>query len=150
MYEVRGDSQEFLGIVSAKARLAHHVPAGEHLFMVVAENADFMVANVESGKTYYTLVAARPGVWKARFSLIPIHNDPAEKYNLHDPQFASWVKDTHFVELLDSGREWYKAHADNISQKRRDYMAKWDARSPEDKKQQTLHARDGVDRPVSP
>ena len=149
VYEVRGDSQEFLGIVSAKTKLARHVPPGEHLFMVVAENADFMAANVEAGKTYHVLVAARPGVWKARFSLIPIHNDPAEKYNLADPQFADWVKGTHFVELLDSGREWYKAHADNISQMRRDYMTKWDARSPESKKQQMLHAKDGVESPAS-
>ncbi|MDR0354013.1 MAG: DUF2846 domain-containing protein [Opitutaceae bacterium] len=149
LYEVRGDAQEFLGIVSAKTKLAHHVPAGEHLFMVVAENADFMAANVEAGKTYYVLVSARPGVWKARFSLIPIHNDPAEKYNLTDPQFANWVKSTHFVELLDSGRKWYEDHANNISQMRRDYMAKWDARSPESKKQQILHAKDGVETPAS-
>lgn len=40
--------------------------------MVVSEAADFMDAELETGKTYYALVTPRLGVWKARFSLRPM------------------------------------------------------------------------------
>jgi len=147
VYEVRDGSQDFIGIVSAKTKIAYNVPAGEHLFMVVSENADFLIAHVQSGKTYYALVSPRPGVWKVRFSLLPIHNDPAAKYNLNGQDFADWSSETHFVEVNNDGRQWYQENANDISDKRKEYMAKWDRKSPEDKASLILHEKDGVTAP---
>lgn len=150
IYEVHGDNQDFIGIVSAKTKVAYNVPAGEHLFMVVAENADFMIAHVQPGKTYYALVSPRMGVWKARFSLLPIHNDPAAKYNLNGQEFADWNKATNFVELNDGGRQWYQDNAASVSDKRKDYMVKWNSMLPEDKANLILNEKDGVSAAPAP
>lgn len=144
VYEVKNDTEELVGIVSAKSKVAHNVPSGEHLFMVVSEGADFMSATVEAGKTYHVLVAPRVGFWKARFSLIPIHNDPAEKYNINGSEFAGWNSSTQFVELKDSGREWYRQNAADIARKRKNHLERWNALSAENKARKILYASDGV------
>src|SRR5690348_12397408 len=85
VYDTHGAGNEFIGIVSAKTKVAYQAAPGNHLFMVIGENADFMNADLQAGKTYYVLVSPRMGAWKARFSLLPIHDDASAKYNTQSP-----------------------------------------------------------------
>jgi hypothetical protein len=144
VYDVTGGKTTFGGIVSTKTRVSMHVPAGEHLFMVVAENADFMNATLDAGKSYYVLVKPRMGMWKARFSLIPIHRDPSAKYNLDSADFTKWKSASQPVEKTPAADAWYAQHHADIEAKRLDYMQKWDRMLPQDKAVLTLHAEDGA------
>jgi hypothetical protein len=144
VYHIKDGKEEFIGIVSTGTKVAYNVPPGEHLFMVIAENADFMIANMLPNKTYYALVSPRMGVWKARFSLLPIHNDPAAKYNLNGDDFIKWMGSTKFVELVESGRQWYRENAADVAEKRAGYMVKWNRMLPVDKANLILHEKDGV------
>lgn len=111
---------------------------------VIAENADFMDAEVEAGKTYYVLVAPRMGMFKARFSLLPIHNDAAAKYSIRSERFTEWQRDTYWVENGATARAWYESSKVSIDRKRLAYQRKWNGRTAEDKAELYLHARDGV------
>ena len=51
---------DFIGILSGKTKVAHLTEPGEKLFMVIGENADFMKATLEAGKTYYALKTEKP------------------------------------------------------------------------------------------
>ena len=144
VYRTEGSGNELIGIVSANTKTAYLAEPGEHLFMVVAENADFVNATVEAGKTYYVLVSPRMGVWKARFSLLPIHNDPAAKYSLNSAEFLEWQRDTRWVEKSPAADAWYVSHEADIAAKQADYMQKWNEASAEQKAELTLHAKDGV------
>lgn len=144
VYHLNNGKEEFIGIVSTGTKVAYNVPPGEQLFMVVAENADFMIAHMLPNKTYYALVSPRIGMWKARFSLLPIHNDPAAKYNLNGEEFIKWMASTKFVELAASGRTWYQENAASVAEKRADYLVKWNRMLPEDKASLILHEKDGV------
>lgn len=144
VYDVTGGQTTFGGIVSTKTSVQMQVPAGEHLFMVIAENADFMNAKLDAGKTYYVLVMPRIGVWKARFSLIPIHNDASAKYNLQSKDFADWKQSSEPVVKTPGADAWYQQNKADIEAKRLDYMKKWDRMDPEHKAELTLHAQDGV------
>ncbi|HUA79101.1 MAG TPA: hypothetical protein VL997_01925 [Dyella sp.] len=144
VYDVTGGQTVFGGIVSSKTSVQMQVPAGEHLFMVIGENADFMNADLSAGKTYYVWVRPRMGVWKARFSLIPIHNDPQAKYNLQSSDFADWKRDSVPVVKNAGADTWYQQNKADIESKRLDYMKKWDRMDPQDKAELTLHASDGV------
>jgi hypothetical protein len=143
VYNVTGE-QEFIGIVSSGTKIAHAVTPGKHLFMVIGENADFMDAEVEGGKTYYVLVAPRSGFFKARFSLLPIHSDAAAKYSIRSERFDTWHKDTYWVENGVTAQQWYEGAKQSVNQKRIVYLRKWRARSAADKAELYLHARDGV------
>lgn len=144
VYEVQGADNDFIGIVSANTKIAHLVEPGEHLFMVVGENADFVNANVEAGKTYHVLVSPRMGVWKARFSLLPIHNDADAKYSLQSADFLEWQRGTRWVQTTPSADAWYQSHKADITAKQADYTQKWNEASAEQKAELTIHAEDGV------
>lgn len=144
VYDTSGGHDTFIGVVSARTKVAYEATPGTHLFMVVGENADFMNADLVAGKTYYVLVKPRMGMWKARFSLIPIHDDASAKYNVKSTDFAEWQQATHFVTTSPAANAWYEGHAADISAKQAEYMQKWNAASDEQKAELTLHANDGT------
>ena len=144
VYDTGEASDRFIGIVSSKTKIAWQAEPGDHLFMVVAENADFMIAHLEAGKTYCALVSPRMGVWKARFSLLPVHNDTAAKYNLHSADFQEWMQSTSWVRNTAESEAWFKEHEGGIREKKVDYLRKWNAADPQQHNELTLAASDGV------
>lgn len=140
-----GDKQDtFIGIVSAKTKIAYQAEPGDHLFMVVAENADFMVAHLDAGKTYYTLVSPRMGMWKARFSLLPIHNQAGAKYSMQSADFREWMAKTDWVTVTPAAEQWYQEHAADIRAKKVDYLHRWDTADAQQRAELTLPADDGI------
>jgi len=146
VYDVTDGEVEFIGIVSAGTRINHAVVPGEYRFMVVAENADFMEARLDGDRTYYALVSPRMGVWKARFSLLPIRNDPDAKYSLLGNRFERWMERTDWVTMTDSAQSWFESNEDNVRYKYRRHLEKWNEKSPEDVAILTLDRVDGVAR----
>lgn len=144
VYDATRPQEEFIGVVSANTKVAHQAEPGRHLFMVVGENADFVNATLDAGKTYYILVSPRMGMWKARFSLLPIHPDPAAKYSLASEDFRKWQAGTRFVERSPAADAWYRQHAASVSQKRAEYMVRWNGASAEQMAELTVHPEDGI------
>ncbi len=144
VYDTGETSDQFIGIVSSKYKIAWQAEPGDHLFMVVGENADFMIAHLDAGKTYYALVSPRMGVWKARFSLLPIHSDSAAKYNIHSADFRDWMQSTSWVRNTAESEQWFKANEGSIREKKLDYLLKWNAADPMQREELTLNAADGV------
>jgi hypothetical protein len=147
VYDITGDQTVLIGVLGPKDKIAYQVAPGAHRFMVVAENADFMEATLDAGKTYHAVVRARPGVWKARFSLLPIHATSADQYNLQDPEFQKWEAASEWVERTERADAWFAEHQASIEEKRSDYLAKWDRMAPNDKAELILNAGDGVATP---
>jgi len=144
VYDAPDAETRFIGIIQNKQRVAYQAEPGQHRFMVIAENADFVDATLEAGKTYYVLVSPRMGAWKARFSLLPIHNDPAAEESLHSADFKEWMAKTQLVEATESNLAWYERTKANIEEKKADYLKKWNVMLPADKAELTLKAEDGV------
>lgn len=144
VYDASQPAEEFIGIVSGKTKIAHQAEPGKHLFMVIGENADFVNATLDADKTYYVLVSPRMGVWKARFSLLPIHNDTAAKYSLKSADFPKWQAATHFVEKSADAETWYQQNAASVKAKRADYMQKWNQASAEQLQELTVLPSDGI------
>lgn len=144
VYDAPDSDTQFIGVVQNKQKIAYQATPGPHRFMVIAENADFMDANLEAGKTYYVLVSPRMGVWKARFSLFPIRQDSADEYNLKSADFKAWQAKTDFVVTAPDGQAWYEDHKDSVAEKKADYLKKWNVMLAADKAELTLNAEDGV------
>lgn len=144
VYDAPDSDTHFIGVVQNKQKIAYQATPGPHRFMVIAENADFMDANLEAGKTYYVLISPRMGVWKARFSLFPIHQDSADEYNLKSADFREWQAKTYFIVTAPDGQAWYEDNKDSVAEKKADYLKKWNVMLPADKAELTLNAGDGV------
>jgi hypothetical protein len=143
VYDITGDQTRLIGVLGPKDKIAYQVDAGAHRFMVVAENADFMEATLDAGKTYYAEVRARPGVWKARFSLLPIHATSADQYNLQGAEFKEWNDKSEWVERTERADAWFAEHGASVEEKKHDYLEKWDRMDANDKAELILHAEDG-------
>ncbi len=135
VFDISTDENMLVGIVSAKKKVAFKTRPGKHLFMVVGENADFMKADLDAGKTYYALVHPRMGVWKARFSLGPVSK------NVNQKQLDSWLTTCKYTENTDGSYKWAEQHASNIQKMRVGYMKKWNSRP--DSSKPMLNPEDG-------
>ena len=120
VFELVDDNPELIGIVAAKKKVAYNLGPGEHLFMVIGESADFMKADIQAGKRYYVLVTPRMGVWKARFSLKPIHKD-----ELDSEKLTKWGKECHWVEKTYESDQWADSNMHSIQSKKVKYMETW-------------------------
>ncbi|MCP3931148.1 MAG: hypothetical protein GY705_18850 [Bacteroidetes bacterium] len=120
VFEIQNKKPSLVGIVASKKKVSYQVDPGKRLFMVVGESADFMSADLLPGKTYYANVVARMGVWKARFSLKPIHNK-----GLQTEKFKKWLNDCNWVELSPISDTWAKKNITDIQKKYNKYYPKW-------------------------
>ena len=137
VFELIDDDPKLIGIVAAKKKVAYNLGLGEHLFMVIGESADFMKADILPGKTYYVVITPRMGVWKARFSLKPIHKDETDSKNL-----AKWEKECHWVEKTNASDQWADSNMPSIQNKKVKYMETWLQR-PENERP-ILRTEDGL------
>jgi Protein of unknown function (DUF2846). len=144
VYDVTAGKTTFGGVVSAKTQVSMTLPAGEHQLMVVGESADFLDATLVAGKTYYVLVTPRMGVWKARFSLIPIRSDGTSEYSMGSDKFAKWRAACAPAWKAPAADAWYAEHRADVEAKRVEYLEKWNRKSPDEKAERTLRAQDGV------
>ena len=80
LYEVTDDEIRFLGIISNETKMAVMITPGEHLFMVVSDNAEFMRADLLPDRTYYSYVKPGFGASRPKFTLWPLSTDSDAKF----------------------------------------------------------------------
>ena len=120
VFEVRGNQPVLAGILAQKEKMAYQLDPGEHLFMVIAESADFMSAELEAGRVYHALVTPRMGAWRARFSLRPIHAPM-----LDSREFEAWDSACQWVVKLPESDQWARDNMPSIRSKQTRYYQKW-------------------------
>lgn len=145
LYRVTAESQEFIGLLHKHQKLAYDAPAGESLFMVIGgENADFLEAHLDAGKTYYAFIEPRTGWIRPRYSLLAVRHGKAGAYALEDPDFPEWLSKCTAVTPSDEDRAWYDHNRPSVEKKRAAFLKKWNARDEEFKDRQRLEPADGL------
>lgn len=145
IYEVTNGETKFIGIMANKKRITYKTTPGKHTFMVVSEAADFMEAELEGGKRYYSIVTPRMGAWKARFSMWPIRNDGASKYHVGSKDFSKWMKKSKDHVPGDKDFKWYEKHQESVEKKKDKYWPVWLEKTPDELAERTLKPEDGLD-----
>ena len=128
VFEIDNTKPKLAGIVAAKKKVAYQVAPGNHLFMVVGESADFMSAELEANKTYYAVVTPRMGMWKARFSLMPMHADKLDSKQLKD-----WLDECVWVETSPDSDRWASENSTDIQNKYNKYYPAWMGKAPSER-----------------
>lgn len=144
VYDVTGGKTQFIGILSNGTKVAYPTTPGHHTFMVVSEAADFMEADLAPGKTYYSMVIPRMGMWKARFSPWPVARDPKAEYSSQSSDFKDWIADTKLMTNSPKSLSWFESNKTSVESKRVEYWPVWQKKSAADVELRTLHAADGL------
>jgi len=129
------DDQALVAVLMDYTYAAYQTTPGKHRFMVVSEAADFMDADLEAGKVYFGLVNVRMGVWRGRFSLVPV--TPHDKDWQH---VRKWLSGSRRVTLNTAGMSWGQDHAHSVQQKHDAFLPKWLAKN----ERPTLYQEDGI------
>ena len=117
VFDVTESQPIFVGIVSSTSKLAYASAPGARRFMVLSESADFMDAQLLPGKTYYALVTPRMGMWKARFSLRPVHAD--------DSELADQLKSCSWIGNTPASTAWAAENERSIETKLDENLPRW-------------------------
>jgi len=143
LYDVTDGDIKFIGVIVNGVKLAYSTTPGEHTFMVVSEAADFMEADLSSGKNYFSLVTPRMGAWKARFSLWPIKNDPTARYHTDMTEFDQWLTNTKLSTNSEKSQAWYQQNKNSVKAKYDKYWPAWQQKADSDIAKRTLVPTDG-------
>lgn len=96
------DSDNFIGVLTAKSYIQYLTEPGEHWFLGRAENWSCVKANLEAGKNYYILGNVFPGVWKARVAF-----DPINAGDKSQDQIDQWLKQLKPIGIIEEKRDSY-------------------------------------------
>lgn len=146
VYDITDEQIKFIGVMNNDTRISYEVAPGKHHFMVIGESADFMSADMVAGKTYYTIVSPRMGVWKARFSFRPVRREGVGKgdFTHGSAAFEKWRSTTTLVENNDATMNWYKANEASVLEKYNKYWPAWNAKKESARAAQHMDPEDGM------
>lgn len=144
IYEITDGKNIFIGNLKNNRKIVYKTTPGKHTFMVASEAADFMNAELIAGKTYYSIVTPRPGIFKPRFSMNPIRNDGSSKFNTTKKRFSKWKENTKETLLTDKAIARQAKRESCIFKKKDKFWKKWIEKSTEELALSTLNPEDGV------
>jgi hypothetical protein len=144
LYELNGESREFLGALGPKTKMVVNVDAGGHLFMLnQAGLGQFVQANVAAGKRYYVMTRF---VYGRGLQLRPVRPaGGAPEFTVGNPRFREWINESQLVAKTadaDAFVEKYKPQIDEAQQRG---MKEWQAKRDDQRAELTLNREDSVD-----
>src|SRR5262249_49357875 len=92
---------KFIGLIHSKTFIPADVDPGKHEFIVEAENAGFLKAEVEAGKIYVVQVSIHMGAMKAR-----THFETARTGSEALEEFLKEQKNLRAVTTTEEGTKW--------------------------------------------
>ncbi|HNB42573.1 MAG TPA: hypothetical protein PLL72_00105 [Burkholderiaceae bacterium] len=123
VFRVGGDgAASLIGIMASSTKLAYQAEPGQHLFMAIGEDAGFMTANLQAGRTYYVLIDSQSGHWKARFAL-----EPVKPALVDSGDFRNSLANCVWVEKTADSEQWAHDNRNSIEGKRAKHYPKWQA-----------------------
>lgn len=141
VFEVNDGKLTFIGQLPDGSKIAHRTSPGRKVYMAYGDAADFMIANVIAGKTYYSIV--RPNWGTGGFAPTPVRADGTTKFNMQDSAFKKWL-DSDLLEKKPTADAWFEERQEKYDAIYEDYWQRFQRKSPEQQLERTLRPEDGV------
>lgn len=142
LFEINNGELKLVGGLPNGSKIAHITDPGEKVYMAYGTAADFMIANIEKGKTYYSIV--RPNWGSGAFIPTPIKNDGTTSYHTKAIEFDKWVSDTKLLVMKPDANEWFQRNKEKYQQIYERYWKKFSTKTTSQKQQRTLMPSDGM------
>ena len=143
LFEIAKGKIKFIGSIPMGSKIVYETTPGKKVFMAYGMAADFMIAYVRAGKTYYSIV--RPNWGTGGFAPTPVRTDGTSDFNTSTPDFKEWVSGTELLEPVPAkAREWFKKEQKNILTVYKEYWQRYQTKNPNEKAASTLGPLDGM------
>ena len=141
MFEVVGGELRYIGQLPTGKKLVYETTPGKKVFMAWGTAADFMLANLDGGKTYYSIV--RPNWGTGGFAPTPIRGSSTAEPDLNSAEFQKWLSETKRIEPNEKAQEWFAKNKDRLQAIYTDYWSRFGNKTSKEKAQRTLMPEDG-------
>lgn len=142
LFEIAKGKMKFIGSIPMGSKIVHETTPGKKVFMAYGTAADFMIADVRAGKTYYSVV--RPNWGTGGFAPTPVRRDGTTDFNTDSPDFNEWVSGTELLEPIPAdAKAWFKKEQKNILTVYKEYWKRFKTKNPNEKAARTLTPKDG-------
>jgi hypothetical protein len=108
---------------------------------VSAPAADFMLAKLAGGKTYYSIV--RPNWGTGGFAPTPIRNASASEAIFDSPEFRDWNSAAKRIEPNEQAPGWFRDNKARMQQIYAEYWKRFQTKTDQEKAFRTLMPEDG-------
>ncbi|MCW8900560.1 MAG: hypothetical protein OQK75_10115 [Gammaproteobacteria bacterium] len=143
LFEIANGKIKFIGSIPMGSKIVHETTPGKKVYMAYGIAADFMLADVRAGKTYYSIV--RPNWGTGGFAPTPIRTDGTSEYNTSSPDFKDWVSGTELLEPIpEDAKKWFAQEQKNIMETYKEYWKRFQTKNPNEKAERSLTPRDGM------
>lgn len=142
LFEINNGELEFVGSLPNGSKIAHKTQPGNKVYMAYGSAADFMIANVEGNKTYFSIV--RPNWGTGGFAPTPIRNDGSTDYNTANADFKKWKDGTDLLEKKAEAEAWFAKNKHKYQLIYNKYWARFQTKTDDEKASRTLQPSDGV------
>ena len=142
LFEIENGELKFIGALANASKVAHKTTPGRKVYMAYGTAADFMIANVEKNKTYFSIV--RPNYATGGFAPTPIRKQGPSSYNMETPSFVKWKKNTTLLVKKPEADKWFADNKDRYLKIYQRYWAKFQTKTEAQKNERTLNPKDGV------
>lgn len=141
LFDTTGGNIKPIGSLSKGTKVVYETTPGDKAFMAYGNAADFMLAKLEAGKTYY--VIARPNWGTGGFAPTPVRKTET-KFNMTTDQFKTWVETTEIMEPAIDMDKWFVEKQQMYQEIYDTYWKRFQTKNEEQKQQRTLMPEDGV------
>jgi hypothetical protein len=101
LFEVVDGELKFIGQLPTGNKVAYQTTPGDKVFMAYGTAADFMLAKLAGGKTYYSIV--RPNWGTGGFAPTPIRRASPDEPSFDGKEFKEWDAATKRLEPNERG-----------------------------------------------
>lgn len=140
--EIENDELKLVGGLPTGNKVVHLTEPGEKVYMAYGTAADFMIANVEGGKTYYSIV--RPNWGSGAFIPTPIRTDGSSDFNTSIPDFQKWIDETKLLVKRPDSDAWFEQNRAKYRDIYQRYWKKFQTKSAAQKQERTITPADGL------
>ena len=136
LFEVVNGELKFIGQLPTGNKVAYETTPGKKVFMAYGTAADFMLAELAPGKTYYSVV--RPNWGTGGFAPTPIR-DPKGS------EAQGWISGTKLLETDPKAAEaWFAENKARLQGIHADYWSRFQNKNDQEKAERTLLPQDGL------
>jgi hypothetical protein len=141
MFEVVNGELRFIGQLPMGSKLVYETTPGDKLFMSYGMAADFMLAKVAAGRTYYSIV--RPNWGTSGFYPTPVRLSATGEPDQNSKEFRDWLSSTKLIEPTEAAEPWFQENKTKLRDVYGDYWGRFQRKTAAEKAERTMNPGDG-------
>lgn len=141
LFEVVNGELKFIGQLPTGNKVVYETTPGDKVFMAYGTAADFMLAKLQGGKTYYSIV--RPNWGTGGFAPTPIRRQSASEPTFDGQEFKEWNAATKRIEPNEDAPVWFTANKARMQAIYTEYWRRFQTKTAQEKYFRTLLPEDG-------